>query len=109
MEEKNETFIKCSECYKSCKQCTGPDSSSCLACKQGWSMNEETQVCEDINECIVDKDACDNEKKFCENNEGSYQCLDCDPSCSGCTGNGNDKCLKCKKGIFFHFLKNIKI
>lgn len=86
------------ECHKSCKQCTGPSDASCVACKKGWTMNKESQVCEDINECIFDKDnSCDIEE-YCENTEGSFLCHDCDVSCSACTGTGNDKCLKCKKG-----------
>ena len=51
-------------------------------------MNKESQVCEDINECIFDKDnSCDIEE-FCENTEGSFQCHDCDASCSACTSTG---------------------
>lgn len=60
-------------------------------------MNQETNLCEDINECLVKENAC-NSDQFCENNDGSHVCHDCDQSCSGCTSSGNNKCLECKQG-----------
>ena len=62
-------------------------------------MNENTKLCEDINECLVKERAC-NEDQFCENSQGSYICHDCDKSCTGCTGAGNNKCIQCKQGKF---------
>ncbi len=77
--------------------CTGPAATACSSCRDGWKMNEDLKLCEDINECLVKENACKS-SQFCENSMGSYICHDCDLSCEGCTAHGNNKCLECGKG-----------
>lgn len=55
--------------------------------------------CFDVNECLEKKSPCDSKAQFCVNNEGSYNCLDCDRSCDGCEGDGPDMCVRCKDGF----------
>lgn len=95
-------------CHQSCQECSGPDANSCQSCRDGWKMNEGSNVCEDINECLVRENACSG-NQFCENNEGSYVCHDCDRSCSGCTGSGNQKCLECGPGNFRKIETNVRL
>lgn len=94
---KNQTSIECAECYWSCLTCSGPEQSSCLSCKNGWKFNSETNLCDDINECLEEKKCGLNE--YCENVQGSYECKKCDASCQECSGPGSDKCTgQCFKG-----------
>lgn len=50
-----------------------------------------------IDECL-EKSPCNTATHFCVNNEGSYDCLNCDKSCNGCSGDGPDLCEKCAEG-----------
>lgn len=70
--------------------------SGCTQCKPGWFKDEE-KGCLDVNECVVSKSMC-SPLQFCINTDGSYQCLDCDRSCAGCTGDGPDMCINCANG-----------
>uniref|UniRef100_A0A8C9R2M8 Latent transforming growth factor beta binding protein 3 n=1 Tax=Scleropages formosus TaxID=113540 RepID=A0A8C9R2M8_SCLFO len=46
-------------------------------CKEGYgSASQRQPVCEDIDECL-DPNACPNEQ--CENTQGSYECVPCQP------------------------------
>lgn len=94
--------LLCSICHVACGDagCTGPGPQNCLSCDKGWRIGLEDlneKGCVDVNECVVMKNACHN-NQFCVNNEGSYQCLDCDKSCAGCHGDGPDLCTSCANG-----------
>ena len=34
------------ECNQACKSCSGPAASECLACRDGYKMNEDTKACD---------------------------------------------------------------
>lgn len=99
---KDEKVTLCSPCHVSCQgACTQAGTKGCLACKAGYRMDAE-HGCLDINECFTDdrdKGPC-GPNQFCVNNDGSYSCLECDRSCSGCDGDGPDNCFACSKGYF---------
>jgi len=74
----------CQECDSKCKKC-GPK--GCEDCSGGYFANKATGMCE---ACGTNCDKCTSPtqcnvcvKGFFEN-EG--KCIDCDPSCSGCSG-----------------------
>ena len=55
----------------------------------------------DIDEC--DREGageypCDDDKEYCANSKGSYQCMKCDAACNKCLGEGNGMCVRCKEG-----------
>lgn len=87
----------CSECHVSCDgPCSKAGPKGCSTCKSGWLMNKESE-CLDVNECAAPKNPC-SPLQFCVNNDGGYDCLDCDRSCAGCTGDGPDMCKNCASG-----------
>lgn len=54
-------------------------------CPTGYSKNEETGKCEDIDECEERIDVtCNIDTQVCLNTPGSYQCLDITPLSSAC-------------------------
>lgn len=78
-------------------------------------MQPELGGCVDIDECANGRHEC-TRNQFCVNNEGSFSCLgkeyslivlliinlyfifmllECDKSCSGCSGDGPDECTQC--------------
>ncbi|XP_015510300.1 cysteine-rich with EGF-like domain protein 2 [Neodiprion pinetum] len=95
---RDEVKFLCTKCHLACDgNCTEGGPKACQKCNQGWEMIEE-KGCIDINECLVSgKKACVG-NKFCVNKEGSFDCLDCDKACDGCTGDGPDMCIKCIEG-----------
>ncbi|CAH1715246.1 unnamed protein product [Chironomus riparius] len=94
---KDETTLLCSECHIACESsCKGAGPRNCQKCKTGW-FQKENEGCFDINECM-EKSPCNTKSHFCVNNEGSYACLECDKSCSGCEGDGPDMCKECAYG-----------
>ncbi|KAM8979662.1 protein disulfide isomerase CRELD2 [Sarcophilus harrisii] len=92
---RNETHSVCIVCDRACKNCTGPTASDCGECEVGWVWMGDT--CGDVNECAAETPACD-EGFYCLNNNGSYSCKECDPSCSGCEGEGPEHCINCTAG-----------
>ena len=39
-------------------------------------------------------------KQFCENKDGSYECVNCDQACLNCSGRGPENCVGgCNKGF----------
>lgn len=93
---KDDKKLLCSKCHQACVSlCTGPGPKSCKDCRAGWLSTKEGG-CIDADECLTQKPCKNNE--FCINNEGSYSCLICDPSCSSCFGDGPDMCKKCADG-----------
>lgn len=90
----------CSKCHVSCEgRCSKAGPVGCEKCAQGWLTTKENG-CVDINECAEQKFTC-GQLQFCVNTEGSYKCLECDKSCTGCTGDGPDMCLRCANGYVF--------
>lgn len=95
---RDESKLLCSQCHVACQDtCVGPGTKNCDKCARGWFMNEK-EGCHDIDECL-EKSPCKEQNQFCVNNEGSYSCLACDKSCSGCDGDGPDMCTKCADGF----------
>lgn len=89
--------LKCLPCHRAClDQCTGPERTQCLACKNGYVLHTE-YGCHDIDECANEKALC-RSNEFCVNTEGSYKCTKCDQSCQSCHGDGPDSCEECADG-----------
>lgn len=92
---KDDAKVLCSPCHKACKGgCTGSGIKHCEECDEGWTQDSENG-CVDVNECLGNPCSVNN---FCVNSEGSYKCLMCDRSCSGCSGDGPDMCNDCANG-----------
>ncbi|CAB4040571.1 Cysteine-rich with EGF-like domain 2, partial [Paramuricea clavata] len=90
--------FKCEACDNSCEEnCTGPGNTACLACKTGYEMIEN-EGCKDIDECADESTTCE-DGKYCDNNPGSFACLDCDKACSHCSSAGTEKCSACNAGF----------
>lgn len=70
----------------------------CRVCEDGWIMDPANGGCIDVDECATTKHKC-TLNQFCVNSDGSYKCIDCDKSCSGCSGDGPDLCYKCADGF----------
>lgn len=98
---RDETKLLCSVCHVACAPdagCTGAGPKACRVCREGWRMQPELGGCVDVDECSAEKARCKG-NQFCVNNEGSFTCLECDKSCSGCSGDGPDECLACADGF----------
>lgn len=96
---KDENKLLCTRCHSACEgNCSQAGANGCLSCRDGWRM-VKMRGCMDVNECFSKRSPC-KRNEFCVNNEGSYSCLACDPSCDICTGDGPDMCEKCASGFF---------
>ncbi|XP_068132441.1 protein disulfide isomerase CRELD2 [Hyperolius riggenbachi] len=100
--ERNDTHSVCSACSEACKTCHGATNKDCKECKHGWI--QEDGSCVDHDECSAEESPC-KEGQYCVNTEGSYLCRKCDGSCSGCTGEGPEKCVECSAGYVLEDIK----
>ncbi|XP_046671643.1 cysteine-rich with EGF-like domain protein 2 [Homalodisca vitripennis] len=95
---KDDNKMLCARCHSACvDDCTQAGTKGCLQCKEGWRL-DKLKGCMDVNECFNKRSPC-KRNEFCVNNEGSYSCFVCDPSCDTCTGDGPDMCEKCAPGF----------
>ncbi|XP_044741782.1 cysteine-rich with EGF-like domain protein 2 [Chrysoperla carnea] len=93
---KDDHKVICDKCHESCKlTCKEGGPRGCDECSTGWYHSDKG--CIDINECVKQPDICER-NQFCVNSPGSYKCLNCDPSCETCSGDGPDMCDKCASG-----------
>ncbi|CAH0405732.1 unnamed protein product [Chilo suppressalis] len=93
---KDDNKMKCSPCHRACMGgCRHGTPKDCVACKPGFVFDSD-EGCLDINECD-DVNRCSKDQ-FCLNSIGSFTCMQCDKSCSGCHGDGPDMCRKCASG-----------
>jgi hypothetical protein len=65
--------LRCAECNDSCEKCSGPGPNECLECRDGFHLNGETKLCDDVNEC-EEKEVICHDSESCENTRGSYKC-----------------------------------
>lgn len=49
-------------------------------CPEGFTKNEHSGRCEDIDECESTEVTCNIDTQVCYNTEGSYRCLDIQPA-----------------------------
>ncbi|KAB7503343.1 Low-density lipoprotein receptor-related protein 4 [Armadillidium nasatum] len=64
--------IACEESKPPCTQgCFKTPSGPQCKCKAGFSLQQNNQLGQDINECELETQVCDH---FCENNNGGYKC-----------------------------------
>ncbi|KAB7503342.1 Low-density lipoprotein receptor-related protein 2 [Armadillidium nasatum] len=64
--------IACEDSKPPCTQgCFKTPSGPQCKCKAGFSLQNDNQLCQDINECELETQVCDH---FCENNNGGYKC-----------------------------------
>eukprot|EP00041_Stephanoeca_diplocostata_P018424 m.385584 g.385584 ORF g.385584 m.385584 type:complete len:617 (-) comp21010_c0_seq1:1493-3343(-) len=108
----------CEECHRACaegtadaddvhpddvgRRCNGAGMMNCVACKAGYERSS-TGGCVDIDECNLPNPHVCETGKFCNNLEGSVNCILCDDECdeTGCIGTGNvqNYCLACREGF----------
>jgi len=93
---------RCQDCDPACEGgCIGTGRLSCNQCKNGWKQIEDGgKGCEDINECEAESNPCAT-GTYCQNKEGSYECVPCHSACEstqGCTGEGSAQCAACAEG-----------
>ncbi|XP_013185371.2 cysteine-rich with EGF-like domain protein 2 isoform X1 [Amyelois transitella] len=94
---KDSSKMLCSPCHRSCMGgCREGSQKDCVACRPGFVFDSD-EGCLDVNECN-DINRCTKDQ-FCLNSIGSYACMNCDKSCTGCHGDGPDMCRKCAKGF----------
>ncbi|XP_012265730.2 cysteine-rich with EGF-like domain protein 2 [Athalia rosae] len=95
---RDEIKLLCTKCHPACDgDCKNGGAEACEKCNRGWEMIEG-KGCVDVNECLIEnKEACSG-NRFCVNTDGSFDCLECDKACDGCTGDGPDMCIKCVDG-----------
>ncbi|XP_005106648.1 cysteine-rich with EGF-like domain protein 2-A isoform X3 [Aplysia californica] len=65
----------CFTCDASCVACTGSGPARCTECNAGYTLNENLQICADINECEADSSLCSGENQECKNLPGSHECV----------------------------------
>ncbi|ENN77525.1 cysteine-rich with EGF-like domain protein 2 isoform X2 [Dendroctonus ponderosae] len=93
---KDENKILCSPCHPSCDgKCSKEGPTGCKSCKNGY-LSSKDRGCTDVNECLMGHKC--NPTQFCVNSAGSYSCLDCHPSCVGCSGDSPEECIECAPG-----------
>ncbi|XP_074644946.1 cysteine-rich with EGF-like domain protein 2 isoform X2 [Tubulanus polymorphus] len=62
----------CMSCDKACETCLGSGAESCVKCKVGYTM--ENNTCVDVDECKLGTYTCTMEHTVCSNKPGSYTC-----------------------------------
>ncbi|XP_025106581.1 cysteine-rich with EGF-like domain protein 2-B isoform X2 [Pomacea canaliculata] len=98
-EVKNDTDTICKVCHISCKnKCNAYGRQGCEECKDGWTYNKDLG-CQDIDECF--SEPCE-KNQYCANTQGSYECLNCNDACNGCSGSGPENCNQCSEGFFLN-------
>lgn len=83
----------CKPCHKACDGCSSTGPAACHRCKSGWELEQTSNTCIDIDECLLESLCKTNQ--FCVNKEGSYKCKSCDSSCNTCKGPGASNCTTC--------------
>ncbi|XP_055883439.1 cysteine-rich with EGF-like domain protein 2-B isoform X2 [Biomphalaria glabrata] len=64
----------CFSCDDACVSCTGAGPDKCQECSSGYTVNQDTNICQDTNECEEDSSLCQGEHLLCRNKPGSYDC-----------------------------------
>ena len=86
---KDTTNNICAACDSACSACTGSSNTECSACTPGYFLQPlPSTTC--LNSCPSGYGG----------DSTINKCVQCDVSCSGCTGTGNDKCIACKSEYF---------
>ncbi|EAR82254.2 hypothetical protein TTHERM_01246710 (macronuclear) [Tetrahymena thermophila SB210] len=92
------TFLQgetCVECSKFCKLCTGPDTSECQQCSEGFDFNK-------LNECVLndfDLNPSFKPKKFIDPRTNTEK--ECNFSCDECV-DSSDLCTKCNPELNYY-------
>lgn len=89
----------CQRCDRSCaSSCHSSGPRGCHVCGKGYTWDQETG-CIDVNECSeLEVNPC-TESTYCSNTVGSFKCLQCNKACKGCSGPGDNMCLKCSENF----------
>ena len=102
------TSVSCMECQKSCITCTDPN--TCTACKMINSNPTTNGTCN----CPETSENDNNTACYCQTgyamhqdpNTLVYSCVSCNPSCSSCTGTGDDQCTYCAGVLSVNYTSN---
>ncbi|KAH9496309.1 Cysteine-rich with EGF-like domain protein 2-A [Bulinus truncatus] len=65
----------CFSCDVACSSCSGSGAGQCQECSSGYTLNQDTNICQDNNECELDASICQGEHLYCKNTPGSYECV----------------------------------
>ena len=79
---------KCQTCHASCSICTGAENTVCTACKSGFFLQPSSATCSDSCPAGYGGESATN------------TCVQCDTSCSDCTGPNPDQCSTCNLEFF---------
>ncbi|XP_078423427.1 proprotein convertase subtilisin/kexin type 5b isoform X2 [Cetorhinus maximus] len=96
---------RCKKCWSICETCVGSRSDQCTSCKNGYHLNEETNVC--IPNCsdsfYLDKDEnmCRRCSENCRKCSAFHHCTDCRP---GWRLQGPKCVFSCEAGTYFNSL-----
>ena len=85
---KDDDSNKCKICHNSCSVCTGPNNNQCSSCNSGAFLRPSSTTC--ASGCIPGY----------WGDTSSNTCVQCNTSCSGCTGPNNNQCSTCNSGYF---------
>ncbi|EAR95046.2 TNFR/NGFR cysteine-rich region family protein (macronuclear) [Tetrahymena thermophila SB210] len=80
---------QCLPCNSSCKTCSGPNSTDCLSCSSPNYLQPLQNSC--VSSC--------NSNQFADNT--LLKCINCDITCTKCSGPNNNQCLKCSGSYYF--------
>ncbi|KAL4508013.1 hypothetical protein ABPG72_021386 [Tetrahymena utriculariae] len=84
----NQITRKCEDCNIACKECFGPDESSCKKCSINYLFLEKKNMCS--KKCPP---------RYFENYV-NFTCDPCDKSCQTCYGGSSDQCISCYEPFF---------
>ncbi|MEE6459413.1 hypothetical protein FKM82_000626 [Ascaphus truei] len=76
---------RCKKCFPNCELCVGSRSDQCTACKPGYYLNEESNIC--ITNC----------PDGFYLNENKNLCRKCNENCKTCTS--EQTCIECRHGL----------
>ena len=79
---------QCQPCHGSCSICSGPENTVCTACSSGFFLQPLSTTCSDS--CPAGYGG----------NSSTNTCVQCDTSCSTCSGPNNNQCSACNSGYF---------
>uniref|UniRef100_A0A4W3IY08 Proprotein convertase subtilisin/kexin type 5b n=1 Tax=Callorhinchus milii TaxID=7868 RepID=A0A4W3IY08_CALMI len=97
---------RCKKCWSICENCVGSRSDQCISCKNGYHLNEETNVC--VTNCpesfYLDKNGntCRRCSENCRRCNGFQFCTDCKP---GMSLQGTKCVFSCADGSYYNSQK----
>eukprot|EP00038_Savillea_parva_P027310 m.58833 g.58833 ORF g.58833 m.58833 type:complete len:2077 (-) comp7848_c0_seq1:2525-8755(-) len=86
------TQSTCLQCHASCRTCSGPQATDCLACDDLWYNGQCVSTCPNTTYVETGSTRFSTTPSI----RSDRRCFDCHPECVNCTGPGDNHCGACR-------------